>query len=179
MTNLALISLGSNISPEDNLPMAIERLKALGRLVAISSVYQSPAVGPVRQEDFLNAAALIETELKPLEIRAKLRQIEADLGRVRPEKLAGYPVEAAKYAPRTIDLDLCLLGGMILDKPDLTLPDPDLLTRAHLAVPMAELAPDLPHPITGEPLQTIADRLRHTAALTPRPDIDERLQRQT
>jgi 2-amino-4-hydroxy-6-hydroxymethyldihydropteridine diphosphokinase len=178
MTDLAFISLGSNIAPEDNLPMAVERLKELGRLVAISSVYQSPAVGPVRQEDFLNAAALIETELRPLEIRAKLRQIEADLGRVRPEKLDGYPAEVTKYAPRAIDLDLCLLGGMILDKPDLTLPDPDLLTRAHLAVPLAELAPDLPHPITGEPLQTIADRLRHTVVLNPRADVAERLKGQ-
>jgi 2-amino-4-hydroxy-6-hydroxymethyldihydropteridine diphosphokinase len=175
MTNTAFISLGSNIAPEDNLPMAVERLKELGRLVAISSVYQSPAVGPVKQEDFLNAAALIETELTPLEIRAQLRQIEADLGRIRPEKLDGYPPEAAKYAPRTIDLDLCLLGGMTLDSADLTLPDPDLLTRAHLAVPMAELAPDLPHPITGEPLREIADRLRPSAQLTPRADISAKL----
>jgi 2-amino-4-hydroxy-6-hydroxymethyldihydropteridine diphosphokinase len=171
MTYLAFISLGSNIAPEDNLPMAIERLKELGRLIAVSSVYQSPAVGPVRQEDFLNAAALIETELTPFEIRAQLRQIEADLGRDRPKKLDGYPDEAAKYAPRTIDLDLCLLGDLILDTPPMTLPDPDLLTQPHLAVPLAELAPDFLHPITGEPLREIADRLRPGAQLTPRPDI--------
>ena len=92
------------------------------------------------------------------------------------ERLEGYPPEAAKYAPRTIDLDLCLLGDLILDTPLLTLPDPDLLTQPHLAIPLAELAPDFPHPITGEPLCEIADRLRPGAQLTSLPDISKDLQ---
>jgi 2-amino-4-hydroxy-6-hydroxymethyldihydropteridine diphosphokinase len=76
-----------------------------------------------------------------------------------------------KYAPRTIDLDLCLLGDTVLNTPELTLPDPDLLSRPHLAVTMAELAPGFIHPLTQEPLRAIADRLRSGAELVARPDV--------
>jgi 2-amino-4-hydroxy-6-hydroxymethyldihydropteridine diphosphokinase len=176
MTELAFISLGSNIDPEENLLQAVRCLRALGELRAVSEVYQNPAVGPVSQDDFLNAAILIETGLRASTLRERLRAFEADMGRERMESLAGYPPEAAKYAPRTIDLDLCMLGDLVLEAPPVTLPDPDVLTKPHLAIPLAELAPDFPHPITGEPLQEIADRLLPGAQLTPRPDISIRLQ---
>ncbi len=158
----AFIALGSNIEPEKNLPLAITKLEIIGSLMAVSGVYQNPAVGPEPRPDFLNAAALIESELPPLEIRARLRTVETELGRVRT---------GDKYAPRTIDLDLCLLGSRILNSPELTLPDPDLLKRAFLAVTLAELSPGFPHPVTKEPLAGIAARLRQDAILVPRPDV--------
>jgi 2-amino-4-hydroxy-6-hydroxymethyldihydropteridine diphosphokinase len=163
----AFISIGSNISPEKYLPLAISRLHQLGKLLKTSCVYQNPAVGRPEQEDFLNAAVLIDTALPPLEIRNHLRVIEKDLDRVRTDD---------KFAARTIDLDLCLLGNQILDLTEIALPDPDLMTRAHLAVPLAELAPDFHHPITGESLQQIADRLRSEAILTLREDITNQIQ---
>lgn len=162
MSELAFIALGSNLSPEVNLQRAARRLAEIGALRAISMVYQNPAIGPSPSPDFLNAAALVETGLSAAEIRQRLRQIEADLGRTR---------SADKNAPRTIDLDLCLLGAQVLDTPEFTLPDPSLLARAHLAIPLAELDPDFLYPTTGEPLRTIASRLATTAQLTPRPDI--------
>lgn len=164
---MAFISLGSNIEPEKNLLFGTRRLGELGRLIAVSTVYQNPAIGPTPQPDFLNTAALIETDHPAETIRLHLRGIEADSGRVRT---------LDKYAPRTLDLDLCLLGTQITECPEPSLPDPDLLTHAHLAVPMAELAPSFPHPITGEALQIIADRLRPEASLVPRPEITTRLQ---
>lgn len=167
MPELAFISLGSNIEPEKNLSLGARRLGELGRLIAVSTVYQNPAVGPTPQPDFLNAAALIETDQPAETIRLHLRDIETDAGRVRTFD---------KYAPRTLDLDLCLLGTQITECPEPSLPDPDLLTRAHLAVPMAELAPTFLHPITGEALQIIADRLRPEASLVPRPEITAHLQ---
>lgn len=105
---------------------------------------------------------MIETDLTADAIRNTLRRIEVDLGRLRTED---------KYAPRTIDLDLCLLGDQVLETSEFKLPDPDILSLAHLTVPMAELAPDYLHPVTGEALQAIADRLRPEAKLTPRLDI--------
>jgi 2-amino-4-hydroxy-6-hydroxymethyldihydropteridine diphosphokinase len=162
----AFISLGSNITPEKYLPLAIQHLHPLGEILGTSRVYQNPPIGRPEQADFLNAAALLETMLSPTEIRTRLRKVEADLGRVRSED---------KFAARTIDLDLCLLGDMIMDSPEMTLPDPDLLSRAHLAIPMAELAPDFHHPITGETLKQISDRLEPMATLTLREDITERL----
>ncbi|MFV9674614.1 MAG: 2-amino-4-hydroxy-6-hydroxymethyldihydropteridine diphosphokinase [Anaerolineales bacterium] len=162
MTELAFIALGSNIDPERNLPLAAARLSELGNPIASSTVYQNPAIADEPQPDYLNAAVLIETTLDPLTIRDKLREIEADLGRIRTED---------KFAPRTIDLDLCLLGDRVLDHELISLPDPDLLKRAHLAVTLAELRPDFLHPITGDSLEEIANELQKDAELKPRPDI--------
>ena len=149
-----------------HLTTAVQRLKELGPLLGLSAVYQNPAIGPTQQPDFLNTAALIETDLTIDAIRDRLRHIEADLGRVRTED---------KYAPRTIDLDLCLFGDHVVETHQYILPDPGLLTLAHLAIPIAELAPDYIHPITGDTLKDIADRLRPSANLLPRPDVAARL----
>lgn len=168
MTEAAFISLGSNIEPARNLPAALARLGDVGILRAVSQVYQSPAIGPRPAPDFLNAAALVETELLPEEIRLRLRQIESDLGRVRSDD---------RYAPRPIDLDLCLLGSAILHTPTLRLPDPDILTRPYLALTLAELAPDFVHPETGETLREIAARLPAGAPLVARPEVTQALAR--
>lgn len=156
LSELAFIAIGSNIEPEKYLPLAFLRLHRLGRICAVSNAYQNPPIGRPEQPDYLNAAALIAADLAAEEIRAKLREIEDELGRVRT---------ADKYSARTIDLDLCLLGALILSTPELTLPDPQLLQRAHLAIPMAELAPSFRHPVTDETLQQIAERLRRGAKL--------------
>ena len=162
MTELAFIALGSNIDPERNLPLAAARLSELGTPIAASTVYQNPAIADEPQPDYLNAAVLLETELGPLAMRDKLREIEADLGRIRT---------ADKFAPRTIDLDLCILGDRVLDHELLSLPDPDILKRAHLAVTLAELRPDFLHPITRDSLEKIAHELRKDAELNPRSDV--------
>ncbi len=166
MTEKAFISLGSNIDPELNLPLAMQRLESIGEILAVSMVYQNPAVGPTPQANFLNAAVLIATDFEPLEIRARLREIESDMGRVRSED---------KFAPREIDLDLCLLGERVFESSELMLPDTDLLERPHLIVPMAELDPRFIHPIAGESLGNIAGRLSTNAQLTPRPDVARKL----
>jgi 2-amino-4-hydroxy-6-hydroxymethyldihydropteridine diphosphokinase len=162
LTELAFIALGSNIDPETNLPLAAARLSDLGNSIAVSKVYQNPAIAAEPQPDYLNAAVLIETTLAPLAIRDKLREIEASMGRIRTEN---------KFAPRTIDLDLCILGDRVLDHAQLSLPDPDLLERAYLAVTLAELRPDFLHPQTGETLKEIANKLRKDVNLHPRPDV--------
>ena len=162
MAELAFISLGSNIDPESNLPQAVTRLGVIGRVLRVSAAYVNPAVGPRTQADFVNAAALVETSLSPIEIRTRLRQIESELGRVRDKD---------KYSPRTIDLDLCLLGERVESYPDWALPDPDIDRLAHLAIPLAEVEPSFRHPLTGESLQTIAERLRPSAQLASHPAI--------
>lgn len=162
MPEPAFISLGSNIEPETFLPRTVKQLDALGRVVAVSRVYQSAAIAPDPQPDFLNAAALLRTAAEPLEMRAALRNIEAALGRIRGTD---------KNAPRTIDLDLCLYADRILRTPELVLPAPEILERAYLAVTLAELAPDFRHPVTGETLRAIADRLRPSARLVLRADV--------
>jgi 2-amino-4-hydroxy-6-hydroxymethyldihydropteridine diphosphokinase len=166
MSELAFISIGSNIDPQENLPRAISCLHEIGEVLCVSEVYQNPAYGATPQPDFLNAAALVRTDLSPQELHRRLRQIEARLGRLRTED---------RFAPRTIDLDLSLYGEEIVVEEDIILPDPDLLILPHVAIPIAELDPEYLHPARGEVLQEIADRLRKGAHLTPRPDVREKI----
>jgi 2-amino-4-hydroxy-6-hydroxymethyldihydropteridine diphosphokinase len=162
LPELAFISLGSNIEPEKNLPLAVSHLRDLGTLIATSNVYQNAAIAPDPQPDYLNAAVLLKTPLEPLGIRARLREIEAQLGRVRSKD---------KYAPRTIDLDLCLYGELQFESPELRLPDPDMLKRPHLAMTLAELAPEKKFPGSDRSLKQIAEELMLGADLTIRPDV--------
>jgi len=164
LAELAIVSLGSNIEPERHLPRAVAALRRLGA-EAVSNVYQNPARGGRPQADFLNAAVLLNTRLDPAALRAALRELEADLGRVRTDD---------KYAPRNIDLDLLLLGDRSVVLEDLILPDPELLTTPHLAIPAAEVAPAAVHPQSGETLQAIAERLRPEADLQLRQDVTAR-----
>jgi 2-amino-4-hydroxy-6-hydroxymethyldihydropteridine diphosphokinase len=162
LPELAFISLGSNIDPEVNLPAAVRRLGSLGSVVRVSSAYRNPAVGPARQPQFVNAAALVLTSLTPVEIRAELRRIEAELGRLR---------RPDPYAPRTIDLDLCYLGEHAEELDGWSLPDAEADQLAYLAIPLAELEPAFRHPTTGETLESIAEQLRPEAQLTLEPSI--------
>lgn len=117
----------------------------LGRLVPIqaaSTVWKTAAVGS-SGPDFLNAAVMIETELAPEGLREQiLRPIENLLGRIRTRD---------PNSPRTIDLDILVYDGEILE--------PDLWNYAHIGVPVAEILPDLTHPETGESVSYIAEQL--------------------
>ena len=150
--NRVLVSLGSNIEPEHNLPAAIELLEEDGcfNVLAVSPIYSSAAVGPEGQPDFHNAAVLIEAGCAHETLRGELRRIEAELGRVRT---------GDRYAPRPIDLDIVMIEGQVTEIGGNPVPDPDIGRFAHLAVPMADLAPEWVDPATGSTLEEIAARL--------------------
>jgi len=137
-------------------------LQSLGEIRAVSQAYQSAAAGPAGQPDFVNAAALLETDLSPAALHRELRRIEADLGRRR---------SADRYAARSIDLDLVLYNDLIEETEDMVLPDPDLLRRPYLAQTMAEVDPGAIHPVTGVTLAENARLLGGASGLTRRPDI--------
>ncbi len=148
-----LISVGSNIAPRRNLPEALRRLAPRLRLLALSPVYETEPIGTTHAPAFLNAAILAETAVAPRALKHDvLRPVERELGRERG---------ADADAPRTLDLDIALYGDLVLRDPEqgLEIPDPDILRRAHVAVPLADLAPDFVHPLTGETLAEIASRL--------------------
>ena len=148
--NDVYLSLGSNIEPEFHLPQAVAELKQFGQIKAVSSVWQSSAIGTSGQPDFLNAALLLETSLSAMELRQKaIAQIENSLGRVRTED---------KNAPRTIDIDIVLFNHDILDFGRRRIPDSELLNHAYVAIPMAEVAPDYHHPEVNITLKEIASR---------------------
>jgi GTP cyclohydrolase I len=161
--NRAFVILGSNIEGERNMREAVRRLSLHCRLVAVSPVYETAPVGKTDQPDFLNAAALIETDLAAAELKVQvLRVIEAELGRVRTED---------KNAPRTIDLDIAIFVAWELETGAQRVWDPDILRYAHVAVPLADIAPHVRHPVTGQTLQEVAQSLPRTG-LVSRPDIE-------
>lgn len=147
--NRAFIALGSNIDAEDNLREAVRLLAEQCVLVAVSPVYETVPVGKLDQPNFLNAVVLIETSLTAADLkRDVLSAIEHQLGRVRTSD---------KNAPRTIDLDIALFNTEVLDVDTRHIPDPDILKYAHIAVPLADLAPQYRHPETGQTLREIAE----------------------
>lgn len=154
--------LGSNIAPERNLPEAVRRLAGRVVLRAVSPVYETEPVGATQQPRFLNAAVLVETPLEPAALREEvLRPLEAELGRMRT---------ADKYAPRTCDVDIALCDDIVMEVGPWRVPDPHILRYAHVAVPLADLAPALRHPETGQTLREIAASLDRRG-IRPRPDL--------
>ena len=149
------VGIGSNLSPEANIPAALELLAQAVRLSALSTFYRTAPVGPAGQPAFINGVAEVHTDLPPRSLKFEvLRGIEAQLGRGRgPDK----------YAPRTIDLDILIYGDLAVREPDLVLPDPDLRERPFLAAALRELAPKLAPQSAGsagEPLAAFSQKLK-------------------
>ncbi len=157
------VALGSNIEPKMNLVKAVHLISQKFELRAASSVWESAPVGFLEQPAFLNAAIQIRSSLDFQYIRDSLREIETTLLRVRdPNNI---------NAPRTIDLDIVLFGDQIVSTIDSQIPDPDILTRPFLAVPLAELDFDRVHPIQGITLGQIARNMGGITDLLLREDI--------
>ena len=148
-----VIGLGSNIDRETHLPAGIRRLRQHPRInvTRVSSVYESPTLGATNgAPDFHNAAVLATTDLEPEDLRSELRLIEAAQGRERT---------ADRNAPRTLDLDIVYYDDLVCEFDGWRLPDPDAATAAHIAVPAAEVAPELIHPETGLTTKSLASAL--------------------
>ena len=138
----AILLLGSNIQPRENLSRALKILRNLCKVSRTSDIYQTRAVGSPGP-DFLNQAVIIHTDLNIAGIKDKIiTPIELTLQRVRVED---------KYAPRTIDVDLIMLNGEVLDQ--------NLWNQYFAAKPVSDLAPNLLHPDTRKPLRQIAMQL--------------------
>jgi 2-amino-4-hydroxy-6-hydroxymethyldihydropteridine diphosphokinase len=135
----AYIALGSNLgNREETVAAAKDRLERLGRVEACSSLYETEPVGFHDQPAFLNAVVALETELEPLPLLHALLAIERELGR---DRRRGVP-----NGPRTLDLDLLLMGDTIIVGEELALPHPALVCRRFVLAPLAEIAPRLRHP---------------------------------
>ena len=159
MKHLAAIALGSNLESqkyggrEANLREAIERLRGLGEVRAVSSFYDTEPMGYVDQPRFLNGALLLETELEPLELMRGLLEIERGMGREREGAVA--------KGPRVIDLDLLLYGQSVMNTAELTLPHPEMQGRRFVLEPLAEIAPEMVHPVLGVTVGEMLGRLEH------------------
>lgn len=133
----AAVSLGSNRGDRlFYLTEAVERLGELGETAGLSSLYQTAPWGGVEQDDFYNAALVLDTERDPFFLLGALHGIEARFGRVR----------GRKWGPRTLDLDLILYGERTVRKEWITVPHPHYRARRFVAEPLAEAWPQARHP---------------------------------
>jgi len=132
--------LGSNIEPEKNLGIAVRELRKKYGELEVSSVYRSAAVG-FDGDDFLNLVVGFGSEEKPLDICAEIENLHNLAGRSRGND---------KWAARPLDIDLLLYNDDVIDERPVRVPRSDILEYSFVLRPLAELAPDLVHPVTGK-----------------------------
>jgi 2-amino-4-hydroxy-6-hydroxymethyldihydropteridine diphosphokinase len=144
------LSLGSNLGDrENNLKTALKGLEALGEVVAVSSFFETEPVEVTAQPWFLNCAAKLDTEKMPKQLLAGVLDLEQRMGRRRQQK----------KGPRTIDIDILLFGNSVVDTAELTIPHPAMHERRFVLEPLAEIAPQVRHPVFKRTVRELRDAL--------------------
>jgi len=149
------VAAGSNIDPVLRLKQALALMQARFGALSVSRAYRNEAVG-FEGPDFVNLVVGFRTREPVDDVRHALQQVEEQCGR---------PRSAPKWASRAMDLDILLYGDVTRDTPELRLPRRDLLVRPYMLGPLAEIAPDVRHPTSGQTMRelwTAFDKSAHT-----------------
>lgn len=149
---IAYLLLGGNLgNREENLDQAIDLIgKGIGEIEALSSRYETAAWGKTDQPSFLNQAVAVKTRLSAVQVLEKALEIEQVLGRVRKDK----------WGERLIDIDLILFGNEVIDIADkLQVPHPHMQNRKFVMMPLAEIAPEIVHPVSGKTILEITENI--------------------
>ncbi len=147
------LGLGSNMRDRnDNLDYALSLLAQRLRMGKVSSIYDTEPVGNLNQPRFLNLACQVFTTLPATALLATTQGIELKMGRA-----PGKP-----NAPRPIDIDILFYGDQVIKSPDLIIPHPRLAERAFVLIPLAEIASDLVHPVSGEAIRELLSAVAGT-----------------
>lgn len=141
----AWLGLGSNVNAQAHIRAALDELDEKFERLKLSPAYTSTAVG-FDGDDFINLVARVETDMTPLELRDYLRDLEDRYGRKR---------NVPKFSDRSLDIDILLYDDLVLYSPVLEIPRPEITKVAHVLKPLADLEPDLNHPIEGRNMHDI------------------------
>lgn len=134
------LGIGSNSQPEVNLKLGVRELARRFDLLATSFVYLNKAIG-FEGDDFLNAVVCVDTKMSPDNICVQLEEIH---------KLAGRQRDTDPFSSRTLDIDLLLYDYLVMETPPVMVPRPDVLDYSFVLGPLAEIAPDYIHPLSGK-----------------------------
>ena len=147
--SLAYIGIGSNLgNREENCLRAVSLLTEHGlTLLKRSSIIKTEPWGMEEQPSFINMAVAVETTLSPVKLLVVLKEIETDLGRI----------ETFRWGPRIIDLDILFYDDLVMEKPALSIPHPHIKDREFVLKPLAEIAPDLVHPVLKKSIKELLD----------------------
>jgi 2-amino-4-hydroxy-6-hydroxymethyldihydropteridine diphosphokinase len=142
------LGLGANLGDRElNLQTALENIREnIGKVVLLSSVYETEPWGFSSDDQFLNMVTEVETKLNPSGLLGRILMIEANMGRLRSGNI---------YASRQIDIDILLYGNKILETKSLVIPHPKLHERKFVLVPLCEIAPDFVHPVLNKDIKTL------------------------
>lgn len=151
---LVYLGIGTNIGDKEaNLNQAMIYLREeVGEIYNVSSFFTSKPWGFESENNFSNAAVLINTELSPLKLLAEVKKIEKKMGRIYRQ--------THNYEDRIIDIDILIYENLIINQPNLVVPQNLMAQREFVLVPLAEIAPDLVHPQTKKTILQMRDELK-------------------